>query len=280
MKRVITPQKLGGEAMLALRQRFIPFLVVVFLAIPIGILVGQFIRRENAVLDPKSSGADARPLVIAESCLNFGQVWEQPSFKWLLHLENQTDEELDIVRFNSSCACTSIRPASLIIHPRQTEEIELTIDLTSKSSKKRDILATTEDFAVNIQPSIQEISGLKILDSWEIKGKVKRVLDLDKGFVDFGQFSERLQFLAPRSVKVTSHTPLAGLVVASRSEFFQVATNKLAATDKVAYELVVSPMGNLPIGSYRTMLEVTAHLADGLPTAALPKASVFDWTRV
>jgi hypothetical protein len=249
--------------MLALRLRFLPFLVLVVLATPIGILVGVLVRRENANLDNKSSGAEARPLAIAESCLNIGEIWEQPSFKWLLRLENRTDDEIKIGRFNSSCSCTSIKPESFTISPRQSKEIELTIDLTAKSSKKREDQAETEEFAVNIQPAVQKNTGSIFLDSWEIKGKVKRILDLDKAFVDFGRRSERLRPISPHSIRITSRATLSGLTVTSRSDFFQVDTRPMASAGNTAYELMIRPVGNLSVGSYRAMLEVTAHLADG-----------------
>ena len=47
-----------------------------------------------------------------------------------LHVKNATDREVDIVRFEASCACTSVSPESLTIAPDATAVVTLAMDTT------------------------------------------------------------------------------------------------------------------------------------------------------
>src|SRR5262245_37313843 len=56
-------------------------------------------------------------LTIDQACLDFGEVWENPEFKWDLLIHNQGAKVAEILSFTSSCACVSVKPASLIVPP-------------------------------------------------------------------------------------------------------------------------------------------------------------------
>ncbi len=105
------------------------------------------------VAPPQNDVANALGLTISASCLDFGEVWEDSQFKWVVSLENRSTQELVIDGFGSTCTCTDISPNSLVIPPGKARDLHLTIDLTMKSGQGGTAQRDGEDFEVGVRHS-------------------------------------------------------------------------------------------------------------------------------
>src|SRR5262245_11214444 len=72
-------------------------------------------------------------LYIDPKYLDFGEVWENPKFEWVLPIENPGDEDVQIVGFASSCRSLIVQPANGTVPGRGTVSFRLNFDLTSRS---------------------------------------------------------------------------------------------------------------------------------------------------
>ncbi len=74
-------------------------------------------------------------LYVDPKYLDFGEVWENPKFEWVLPIENRSNEDVEIAGFSSTCTCLAIEPRRLTIRPGRTAHVRLTVDLTYRPAK-------------------------------------------------------------------------------------------------------------------------------------------------
>jgi hypothetical protein len=49
--------------------------------------------------------------VVGQQYLDFGEVWEDPAFAWVIPIENRSAETIRIVEFVPTCSCTAVKPS-------------------------------------------------------------------------------------------------------------------------------------------------------------------------
>ncbi len=206
-----------------------------------------------------SVGKQARTptLVVEESNLSVGEVWEDPEFEWKLPIRNTTDRQIEITGFAASCACATIKPPSLTIPPRGTMDVSLTLNLLGICTEP-DIVG--KDFTISIQPRIAE-AGARIV--WVVKGKVKQSVTIQPKLVDFGRCSERKQPMPTQRVRITTHPSVRILNASCTSPRIEVKVQPLVPEHNDVFHLIVTPHGELPRGVVNCSIAVVPTLDNG-----------------
>ena len=194
--------------------------------------------------------------------LDFGEVWEDPQFRWALPITNHSAQDVEIKRFLGSCNCSQIEPKTLIVPAGQTREVQLTIDLSPK--EQGDIGSPVHDFEVGISP---EVSGVTSPVWWPIRGRVRSAIQCAPPFVDFGRIPESSRY-ASQKTRITALVPLAKLSANSTSPAFDVHIQPSAPETRDSFELVVTQRSMLPRGEIRCLISVTPELSNGQCLAA------------
>jgi hypothetical protein len=236
----------------------------VIVAAMVGIGVGFSFRPKSPLGQATSTPEPDLDISLSERCRNFGEVWENTHFKWVLAIENRMNEEINIKRFVSSCTCIAVRPQSLTISPGQIKEVQITIDLSEKGSKKAESQFQIRDFAVNIQPVVENAGREIVLKAWEIKGTVRRLLGFNKPAVNFGRQFDRSQPIGRQVVVVTTCAPLTDFTFECTSGPFRVNARPNGKGRDARYEIEVCQRPEVPVGFYRSEIVATAHLPGGL----------------
>ncbi len=81
-------------------------------------------------------------LHVPPSLLSLGQVWEAARYELILPIFNNSDREVEIEKFITSCGCVNISPSQLRIPSRESREISLELNLSPKYH---------EDFKIRMQ---------------------------------------------------------------------------------------------------------------------------------
>lgn len=126
------------------------------------------------------------PLVVEETDLDFGEVWETKTFPWKVKIQNVSASPVGIKRFLSTCACALIKPESLVIPPGGEGQIELILDLSEAFWKDRiDLPESKRAFEVWLSPIVDGAGSLPSNTHWLVKGEVKRALSVKPHQVSF-----------------------------------------------------------------------------------------------
>jgi uncharacterized protein DUF1573 len=206
----------------------------------------------------KTHGENTLGLALFAKSLDFGEVWEDARFKWVISVGNRSADEMRIDEFGASCVCTEISPKSLAIPPGESRDLQLTINLTARGGPKGTIPPEIEDVAVDVQPYIPCGGNRVPLPEWQVKGKVKRVLYLAEPNVDLGKHSDRVKAIEPQNVTATACAPVTRLSFYSPSDFFTAEAKREGKN----FDIAIRPRGSLPPGLYTAEVAVTAYLAD------------------
>jgi len=126
--------------------------------LPIGLTLGLVAIAASAGrhLGQRFAGSGTEPrsasLVVAEDRLDFGEAFEQDTFRWTFPIENRGKEEIHITGFGLSCNCATVTPRSLTIPPGETAEVALTLDLTARGKQ---LASTSWPFEAEVTPTIE-----------------------------------------------------------------------------------------------------------------------------
>jgi len=204
-------------------------------------------------------------LVVPESALDFGEVWEEEGFQWKLPIRNPTGRAVEISSFQSAPLCTSIQPGSLVIPPGDAAEVTLTLDLSRICIGQEKL--PVRDFSVPIVPVIQ--GSLPGQRGWVIRGRVRVPLLLEPYEVDFGDNLVQGQPFSSRRVSVTSTTPLARVI--ARSDSARVSAKLTPVGDGNSRELEIVPEGSLGPGPWQAnvLLEMLTATGEAIPPKRL-----------
>jgi hypothetical protein len=204
---------------------------------------------------------------VLASRLDFGEVWEDTSFKWTMILENHSAAEISI-DLDSSCSCTEMSPKTHTLTAGESQKLRLTIDLTSGASQRK-AQDGLENFEVNISAQIRQ-NGVqeKTAAQWVIKGKVKRAVKFDKSFVNLGRHSDCVKIVPEQVITAKIQTPLTGITLSDPPPWLTFSLNQVGEDFQFSFR----PKAGLAAGSYRTELTATTQLPDGsaLRVAKLP----------
>ena len=207
---------------------------IVCAAIVSGMWYGQKIARK-----PYQSGG----LYIPERALNFGQVWMQKDFNWVLPITNTTTESIEIESVKGSCECTAITPRSLTINPGETAELQLTLNFATKQIPQRRTVPSW-DFSMHVLASVKG-KGAQ-LPGWEVRGTIRNALKLASSTIHLDSSWIAGTPLSPKTVLVKSFEPLTGLHVQCDESVCRVTTEKVG--DDRQFAVRICPNDALPIG--------------------------------
>ena len=230
-------------------------------------------RSRPSPQDPDSR-AQTTGLYVNPESLNFGEVWEDNRFAWVLPIENRSPTEVTIDRFYNSCVCTEILPPSLVIPAGERKNIPLTIDLMTEKAYDCPPQAI-RDFTVGIAAVVKRADGKEVNQTWEIRGRVKTAIQFEEPAIDFGMHSVRSQPLRPKRITVRTFTPLDTLAVSGRLHYFPVRATR-QEQDSSRFDLEIVPLPDLPAERYKFDISVVPILPGGRRLAA-KNLPVFAW---
>jgi hypothetical protein len=219
------------------------------------------IHKTWGAVAPDAISKPRNPLLfVPEERLDFGQAWETREFHWTLPITNQCERDVEIESFATTCNCTKVVPSSLSIPKGETRDILLSIDLTFEPGTD-DVRAHSFDLALGPKQRGEPTPSKR--DWWVVRGTVKRMLRLDRPFVQFGRCSELEQPLPSQLVRVTSAVPLQRLTATSSLPDLRLAVATNPERNREQFELEVSTPSRLPLGKMQGVLTLVAHLESG-----------------
>jgi hypothetical protein len=109
-------------------------------------------------------------LRVAPQHLNFGTVWEQDAYRWIIPIENVTDRRIEIEGFDWSCGCLGVEPKELVIEPGEKAEVSVVMNLAA--SCLGGDAAAVRDAVVQVFPHVRG----EARRGWTIAGRVRDTL--------------------------------------------------------------------------------------------------------
>jgi hypothetical protein len=200
------------------------------------------------------------PLDVPTDALDFGEVFETTSFTWKIPVHNRSSKAVHIQGFSTSCNCAAVTPSELTIGPSETQHIDLSINLSLGVPKATNNAA--EVVSLTIKPNVSEPTIN--VRSWELRGKVKRIINLSQYEIDLGQ-QERKPYVPELSLR--SEIDLDKLEARFLCDNW-VAT-VIPSGDRRMFRIAISPTDNIYAGPVDCVLVLkptsTQHLS--LPDA-------------
>lgn len=131
----------------------------------------------------RSHGDHLELAPLAADRLNFGDAWEQHSFRWTVPVTNSGTRSVRIDEIEGSCDCTAIAPQEFELAPGETQELSLTINL-SQSDWRDDEQARS--FETTLRPRLgAEVNAANPV--WVVRGHVLRnPISASPAVIDFG----------------------------------------------------------------------------------------------
>ena len=207
----------------------------------------------------------AAPLTVEAEFLDFGEAWAQDTeFRWELPITNNGKEPISVLRFETSCGCTSINPQTLSIEPGDIETVSLTLDLTHQLDDDGE---KARVFGVDIRPILASRSTAPVV--WRVEGNVSDAFTMVPALIDFGNRLVHGQANVPRSVSVKYQEPLESLIVEWDRRFGTIVA-KLSNDDKRRFTITAELNPELPVGSFDYRVAIRANTANGQSLPPLP----------
>lgn len=207
--------------------------------------------------------ADPAPAIaIDPRDLDFGEVWENPEFEKTLMVKNDSDDDVTIQRFQSSCACTSISPASLTIPARGTAKIVAKLDLVAKG----DSPPRVRDFSATIFPIVAR--GVAAGARWEIHGVVRCGFTIADGSDLPAETFIHGQPVTARTIFARCLWPAARIQATTKQDA-DAAQVEIADFDPESgkFSIAIQPRDEMPVGRYRVSTLLEARDETGRVTA-------------
>ena len=196
-------------------------------------------------------------LILADGNNHFSEVFETKKFVWPIDIINPTDKAIDIDRFVMSCGCTTITPQQLTIPAQSKAACQLTINLTLDQPKPGEN-GSERDVSFSILPvvagKLQSRQGM-----WNVRGKVRRILELDHYTLDFGECQEQTQLT--QTILVRAAVPLDGLV--AKTDSLSWTAEAIKGDDRYQYTVTVRSSQAMPPGPINFRVHLTPLPARG-----------------
>ncbi len=191
-------------------------------------------------------------LTVDQKYLNFGTVWEQAEFAWVLPIQNQGESEIEIVRFASSCPCvTRIEPASFMIPPRNTASVRVTMNLVGGTEKKGQE-GDSREFTIRIVPDVRNAE--RSHRGWAITGKTREATRLSSRQITFWDDIVRGQTAPTRGVDLSSVVSLKRLSIKYDPTLLKVETIQIPPNTEQekcrAFRVNITPTAVMPSGPF------------------------------
>ncbi len=228
----------------------------------------------------KSRGIVSEPaaFLIDEKHLWFGEVWEDPAFIWTIPITNPQSQDIEIKRFDKSCACVQIEPKSLMIPAGQTREVRLSLNLVAESTNETGL--PIRDFGVGIAAETLSGKSSSRFIQWTIRGRVKKALMLSEPLVLFPHPQVHGEPFGSQKIVATPQIPILRLEARCQPDVASVRIAKIGSENDERWEVNVSPLSEkLPVGpfSFDVLLDPISQTEGRLPAVHLPvKGRVVD----
>jgi hypothetical protein len=182
-------------------------------------------------------------LVVSPSSLNFGEVWESGHFNSQIEFENRGNRSINITHLQSSCQCLAIDPQAIIVPSGESRRVSIAINLLAKRPSGQ-----AEDWDVQL-PLIakwDEGGDGPEQSEWLIHGKVKSIVSVSPGILDFGDQLVLGNQAPPIKAVIRVKKPGTRVNIKTTPEGFSVALEKSPQD----YTIIVTPPRSLPVGAF------------------------------
>jgi hypothetical protein len=203
-------------------------------------------------------------ITVRQESLDFGDVWAQEAFSWTVPLYNHTSVDIEVTDFVTSCACTSVRPRSLVIPANGEAQVEAVIDL-------RPMAPTTEfdrPFAVEMAAVTRQHHRVGL--SWGLKGRVRDAVIVSASKLEFDQELVRGRPFTPTGIDLICRPGCVLRDARCNPEFGSVALIDRDSPGHVRLE--VTPAPALPAGTneFDVTLTMQGPQGEALPNVHVP----------
>ncbi len=216
---------------------------------------------------------DDFPLVLRDEDADFGEAFMQEEFPWQLQIENTSAHSVRIVDFESSCACTSINPSSVVVPGQGTASIELVLDTTG--NWKDGEVDHPRAFAIDLWPILQ--GPRRPVPRWTIKGRVRRPLAFSPPAVHYGETLVQGRSLPEKTVLVRAAEGVERLAIDCDWPSVRLEAGPSNGSGDGWFEITISPGEQMPpIGRFEVEIRVSGVLAgeERLPPVPLRLAGL------
>jgi hypothetical protein len=224
---------------------------VILCAVFVGLLIGWW---------PPWGAAPGQPEMLAVNAaeLDFGSVWEEEAFAWKFHLKNQFRHAISIHRFDLSCNCLDITPTQLDLRPGEIATIDLKLNLTKAPRSEND--SAIRPFAAIISPRLKPEHVTA--PSWQIQGKVRRLLTWERRPSQFGALSLLNQRGQAKQFHFTALYPVKKVEAECDQSVLSVqVTPDAHVRNRFALEVLIR--SDLPVGAHPFLVRLRPSLEDG-----------------
>ena len=215
--------------------------------------------------------------------LSLGSVWAQSAFPWKLRLQNTSDKDLVISRFDSTCSCVGRISVPIIIPAHKTVAVNVTLNLmpTTLAKSRLNKFAFTVGLAAVIEGAQDTYHAM-----WKLQGSVSNWLSASEPEIHFGndlvsgttypsKFID-LDLVGPVELVQVNMTPELGTAVllptdcpADRYRRLAVTPSPTQSGSLVSYvELSGKTKSGRQLGIYR--IPIYAEVVDDLLTDPSP----------
>jgi hypothetical protein len=196
------------------------------------------------------------PLVVEPKYLSLGEVWEDASMIWTLPVRNRTNRAIRLSGFATSCACVRVEPEEVVVPAGGEVSVRLVLNLLPWPGKGE---SGDRTFEVKVRPRFADAKESWPLE-WVLRGRVKRVFEVEPGEVCWGEVSVLAQPLERRHVRVRSKVALSDLLAWSATGNEEIQARLVGPQ---VWEVAVRPRGVLPRGPFQGSLWLQGVLPDG-----------------
>jgi len=196
------------------------------------------------------------PLQVDPEYLDFGEVWVEDGFPWILPIKNTSSEVIEIVELRSSCACTSVVPTGLVIAPKETAKAQLTLDLTP--GKGDDPMLPVRDFSVQVAGQVKGPGSGGV--GWTVRGRIKTPVALSQWSINFGEVVQGIGF-EDKSIEVTYLLPGTGVEVTCEHPFAACVVEPAENRPDTSHVRVILQEG-LPLGEFSFPVRISARTSN------------------
>jgi len=210
---------------------------------------------------------DRTSFIFESSSADFGAVWASDDVKVVLSLRNPTSSQIQLVGFDASCSCASIKPAVLIIDPGESRDVLVTLDLIRA-------------FPAGKPPGTHDVD-VEVFAHYEHNGRLGAEICVVRGRAHFPLVPPAaLRFTGADSIFERRRPPTKSVVLFVASDVTALTADcptGLATTEvrrqsgrDPGYVVEVTPSAHIPAGAFAFEVELTAYGTDGIALPAVP----------
>lgn len=254
---VNTVPEMRGRSRVFVLLNTLFLIAICFAAYFVGRMGSQALERKPEPVAPPPV-AVAAGLFIDPAETKLGEMWEAPEYTATVTLRNTSDTAIAVSKFGTSCVCSGIEPASVVVPAHGSVPLRVKMDLTHRMPH----LAEQErrPFSVTLHPLVLQAGVAS--NGWEFTGVVRSRVGLSHSRLEFGDRCTHAG--TPVTRKVRANVFQTGVTLEA------VAKPRLATVEVVPvagkpgeYEIAITPDPKLAVGPFRFDVPITAVMPGG-----------------